>query len=192
MTPEDRKSFLEVVLGFAELKGKELSGPSLELYWRAMRDWTLGDFRAAAEHLLRTCEFMPVPADFERLRKSGAATPGEAWVAVLDHCAGAYRYGEGIDNGGPIDQAVAVLGGYRAVALHNRNFLHVLERRFAEHYTSGVEVAAVRAAIPQIAKNTCPSIRRDGPQHLIGGVRDRSLSKREHDADRGQSVGRAV
>lgn len=192
MTPEDRKSFLEVVLGFAELKGKHLSAPALELYWRAMYQWSLDDFRAAAEHLLRTCEFMPVPADFERLRRAGKATPGEAWVAVLEHCTGPYRYREGIDDGGPIDQAVAVLGGYRAVAMHNSNFLHALERRFAEHYTSGVEVATVRAAVPQIAANTRPRIRREGPRYLIRETRVKSPTEREHDGDSNQLVGRAV
>jgi hypothetical protein len=192
MTPEDRQPFLEVVLGFAELKGKHLSAPALELYWRAMRNWSLDDFRAAAEQLLRTCEFMPVPADFEGLRRAGKATSGEAWVAVLEHCTGPYRYGEGIDNGGPIDQAVAVLGGYRAVAMHNSNFLHALERRFAEHYASGVEVSAVRAALPQIAANNRPRIRREGPRHLIGEANGQLLTERERDGDSNYLAGRAV
>ena len=157
-----------------------------------MRTWSLDDFRAAAEQLLRTCEFMPVPADFERLRRAGKATAGEAWVAVLEHCTGPYRYGEGIDNGGPIDQAVAVLGGYRAVAMHNSNFLHALERRFAEHYTCGVEVAAVRAAVPQIAADIRPRIRREGPWHLIGEARGQLPTEREHDGDCHQLAGRAV
>ena len=70
MQPSDRKAFLEVVVGFAELKGKQLSAPALELYWNAMQGWTIEDFRKAAAHLLQTCEFMPTPKDFNDLKKA--------------------------------------------------------------------------------------------------------------------------
>jgi len=51
MTPADRKPFLETIVGFAELRGKQLSAPAIELYWRSMQDWNLNDFRAAAAQL---------------------------------------------------------------------------------------------------------------------------------------------
>ena len=178
MTPADYDSFAEVVAGFAELKGKQLSPPAIELYWRAMQHWSIADFRAAAEHLLRTCQFMPVPADFERLRQAGRPTAGEAWADVLDHCKGAYRYVSGIDEGGPIDQAVAALGGYRAVAMHNSEFLHVLERRFAEHFATGVDVADVRAAVPNIASDARLRIRAGDTQELIEGAGQSSVPER--------------
>ena len=70
MNAIDRKAFCEIVLGFAELKGKQLSAAAIELYWRSMQHWPLEDFRAAAQQLLRTCEFMPTPKDFEDLRRA--------------------------------------------------------------------------------------------------------------------------
>jgi len=192
VTPPDRQQFLEIVLGFAELKGKKLSAPALELYWRAMRDWSLAEFRDAAEQLLRTCEFMPVPADFERLRKAGQATPGEAWAEVLEHCTGPYRCGTGIDDGGPIDQAVAALGGYRAIAMHNSEFLHVFERRFAEHYKSGIDVASVREAVPHIASDSRSRIRHGGLHKRLGAIADSSPRECEHDAGSNETTVGAV
>lgn len=80
MQPSDRMAFLEIVIGFAELKGKQLSAPALELYWNAMQDWDIASFRAAANALIQTCEFMPTPKDFNDLRKTTTRTlAAEAW-----------------------------------------------------------------------------------------------------------------
>jgi hypothetical protein len=171
MTPQDRKAFVEVVIGFAELKGKQLSAPAIELYWRAMQGWTLEEFRTAAEHLIRTMEFFPVPADFERLKKAGKYTAAEAWDAVLQHCKGAYRDGSGIDNGGPVDLAVRGLGGYRAIAFHDIEKLHFLERQFAERFAELEDVMEIRHAVPQLVdQHMRAQIRHDGPRHITAAV----------------------
>ena len=131
MQPHDRKAFLEVVVGFAELKGRQLSAPALELYWNAMQGWTIDEFRAAANVLIRTCEYMPTPKDFESLRTAARPTKGEAWAAVLQHLRGAYRVG-GLSP--EIDRAVHALGGYRHLAMMPTDQLTWQEKRFAEHY----------------------------------------------------------
>lgn len=141
MLPADRRAFLEVVIGFAELKGKQLSAPALELYWNAMQDWSIDEFRAAANTLIRTCEFMPTPKDFNDLRKSSEPTKGEAWARVLSHLKGGYRSG-GIAPG--IDRAVRALGGYRALAMMPADQLPWQEKRFAEHYEDMAEAEEKR------------------------------------------------
>lgn len=153
MNPADRKAFLEIVIGFAELKGKQLSPAALELYWRAMQDWPIDEFRAAASYLLKTSEFMPTPADFERLRKASRPTAGEAWLRVLDNVRSSdYRRGQTC--GGVIDRAVAALGGYHVVGHCEIDKIGFLERRFAEHYDAMQDVDDTRAAVPQIAAPT--------------------------------------
>lgn len=167
MTPDDYDPFLEVLAGFAELKGRALSPPAIKLWWRAMQHWELADFRAAAEHLLRSCEFMPTPKDFEDVRRAGAPTAGEAWAAVLEHVKGAYRTGAGLDSGGPIDAAVEALGGYKAIAFYDVAFLGVLERRFAEHYADRIGAEEIRVAVPQLAGEPArPRLRSDGLRRL--------------------------
>lgn len=152
MIPEDFDSFCEVVTGFAELKGKQLSAPAIELYWRAMQHWSIEDFRKAAGHLLRTCTFMPTPKDFEDLRKAGRPTVGEAWANALAHCqSGAWRRGS---CGDPrIDAAASMVGGYGAIALCSTDKLGFIERRFAEHYETLEDVTDTREAVPQIAND---------------------------------------
>lgn len=149
MTPNDRKAFLEVVIGLAELRGRTLSAPALELYWRAMQDWPLDEFRQAAAHLVKSSQFFPTPADFERLRKAGRVTAGEAWIAAVDIAAkGLYRSGRTV--GGITDRAVAAIGGYQAIGMCDESKLHFLERRFAEHFNAIQDADDTRTALPQI------------------------------------------
>jgi hypothetical protein len=178
VTPEDRKRFLEVVVGFAELKGKQLSAPALELYWRSLQHWPLGDFLQAAEHLIRTCEFMPLPKDFEDLRRAGRPTAGEAWTRAVASCgscreisrAMGAHYGNGGTCGDPfIDRVVRAIGGYKTIAMCDSEKLHFLERRFAEHFETMQSVADVREEVPQIAHQARAFI--SGPRRIsdIGG-----------------------
>jgi hypothetical protein len=162
MIQADRQKFIEIVLGFAELKSKQLSAPALELYWRAMQRWSLEDFRAAAEQLVLTCEFMPTPKDFEDLRKAGRQTAGEAWAMVLEYVRKGYHrwHGGGLPTlntevqkplSNLLDRAVAAIGGYQAIAMSEIDKTHFLERRFAEHFEAMQEADDIREAVPQIA-----------------------------------------
>lgn len=156
MIAADYQGFRDVVLGFAELKGKQLSAPAIELYWRSMQHWTLADFRRAAEHLLRTCEFMPVPKDFEDLRKAGRPTAGEAWGEVLD-CA---RRGLEPPNNPVIELALRAIGGIQAVAMSETHRTPFLERRFCEHFEAARDAQDIRAGVPEI---TAQSYALEGP-----------------------------
>lgn len=160
MIPQDRAAFLEAVIGLAELKGKQLSAPALELYWRAMQHWCIEDFKQAAQHLVRTCEFMPTPKDFEDLRKAGRPTPGEAWAEVLTYVRRGYFHwqGGGVSRNGQTPPAlsstavaaVEMLGGFEAIAMSEESKLHFLERRFCDHYRELEDAGEVRAALPQL------------------------------------------
>jgi hypothetical protein len=151
MTAADRERFCQIVLGLAEVYSTQLSSPALTLYWNCLKAWSLDDFRAAAELLLRRCQFMPRPADFEALRRAAQPLAGEAWVRVLAHLRGGYRSGAGVDDGGPIDQAVRSLGGYHSLAFRDTQFLGIDERRFVERFAQIVEAVEVRRALPRLA-----------------------------------------
>lgn len=151
MQPNDRKPFLEIVVGLAELKGKQLSAPGLELYWNAMQAWDLADFRRAANELVRTCTFMPNPSDFEALRKAACELDTEqAWRMALAGVRTAYTprgYTGGTSGNEAVDRAVRTIGGYGAIAMCDEGKLHFLERRFAEAYGTVTEKASAQAAL---------------------------------------------
>lgn len=149
MTPNDRQKFAAIITGFAELKGKSLSRAALDLYWHAMQDWSIADFETAAAILLRKCQFMPMPKDFDDLRSAARPTAGEAWAAVLQHLKGGYRTG-GLSP--EIDRAVAALGGYRTLAMMPVDQLPWQAKRFAEAFAEVQDVAEARAALPEVLR----------------------------------------
>lgn len=147
--------------------GSDIDRVTLDVYWLALSDWTLEEFEAAVAHLLRNSRFMPRPAEFNALKKAGKFTAAEAWDAILQHCKGAYRDGTGIDNGGPVDLAVRGIGGYRAIAMHDLDYLPILQRQFADRFAELEDVMAIRHSVPQLVdQNTRTPIRHDGPRQL--------------------------
>lgn len=136
MQPQDRKAFLEVVIGFAELKGKQLSAPGLELYWNAMQDWSIEDFRRAAHTLIRTCEFMPTPKEFNDLRKASQPTAAEAW------------FGSGVSSNALANKAMKIATQGRYVGHIPLSELQWVQKRFIEVYESLQESAEARQALP--------------------------------------------
>lgn len=175
MTPADKQAFAEIVTGFAELRGKQLSRAALGLFWNSMQHWNIDEFREAANQLIRTCDWMPTPKHFEDLRKAGRPTAGEAWIKARGNASSAFSCGQitqGRSCGDPlIDRAVRAIGGYGAIAMCETDKLHFLERRFAEHYEAMQGSDDIREALPQIANEKNAKL--GGPtgiQALLGKV----------------------
>ncbi len=140
MIDADKPEFAKVLIGFAELKGKQLSKPAVELYWCAMQHWEIQDFQAAAVQLLRSCAFMPTPFDFEQLRQAAAgALPDEAWMQLLEN------HGECSDPIGA--KALRSLGGWQVVGFVDMTRLPWLKERFREAYENFHESQTAVAAL---------------------------------------------
>lgn len=167
MQPSDSKRFRDLLRGIGRMFGQDLDAVTLDAYWVALSDWTITDLEAAARQLLRTAKFMPRPADFFELKNAGKPTAAEAWDMVLRHCKGAYRSGAGLDDGGPIDMAVKGLGGYRAIAMHDLDYLPIMQRQFVERFEEAEDVVQTREALPQLVDlNTRSRVRHDGPRRM--------------------------
>lgn len=152
MKQTDKAEFAKIVLAFAELKGKALSLPAVELYWVAMQGWSLEDFKAAATRLLQTAQFMPTPFDFNQLRLAGRLTAGEAWSQAVEWVrAGTYTAPAKTQNAVFIDRVVQAMGGWQVIAQCAEDKLTFLEKRFAEHYQDMLAATDTREALPQIA-----------------------------------------
>ena len=93
MDNSDRPEFVRVLNGLAAIKRVDLTTDAYELWWNAMQGRKIGDFKDAAGYLLKNCQFMPTPYDFEQLRKKGETSAHEAWSMALNHSEGAWRQG---------------------------------------------------------------------------------------------------
>lgn len=150
MNNDDRAEFVRVLNGLAAVKRVDLTEEAYAMWWNAMGDWPLDQFRDAAGYLLKTCQFMPSPFDFEQLRKGPGA--GEAWEAALEHAAGAWRKG-GTGNE-LVDRAAHALGGYQVIAHCQQDKLGFLEKRFRDTYEEIQDAGKARKALPSVMGKT--------------------------------------
>lgn len=143
MQPADRAEFMRVLNGIAAIKGKELTTEALSLWWSAMSDWSIEAFKSAASHLVRSCQFMPTPYDFEQLKRAGELTAGEAWRQVLA--------GGALEPGSRLARAAAIVGGQYAIRHANvERELPFVQKRFEAAYNELTDVDSARAVLPQI------------------------------------------
>ncbi len=150
MDAENREEFFQVLIGMAEIKSKEMTTEAFEIWWNAMQAWEISEFKKAAGYLLKNCQFMPTPYDFEQLRKKGETSAHEAWATVLAHAEGPWR--KGVLGDALTDRAVGMLGGYRVIALTDKDKLGFLERRFLDHYNDFQDTQDVREALPNLSE----------------------------------------
>lgn len=154
MQSSEKPTFAAILNGLAAIKpGGKLTPEAYEVWWLAMQEWPLDDFREAAAHLAKNVEFMPSPFHFEQLRKAGRRTVGEAWSKAVASCGSSWTpqgYRGGTSGDELIDNAVRSIGGYAAIAQCDQDKLHFLERRFCEHYESLQDANEVREALPQL------------------------------------------
>jgi hypothetical protein len=164
MQPQDKTEFLKILNGLAAIKpNAKLTAEGLDLYWLAMVDWPLDHFKAAAARLAKECEFFPNPYHFEKLRKAGRPTAGEAFAIAIE-CA---RHGGG-SNDLTIEQAVQAMGGWYTLRMCEEDKLHFLERRFTEHYEQIQDATDTRQAVPQLAANQPLKLITDITKKLVG------------------------
>lgn len=147
MKPNDKTEFVQILNGLAEIKpGKELTAEGLMVFWNAMQDWSIEDFRAAANHLAKSCEFMPNPFHFEQIKKAQEPSKHEAWQTAMARASGSRNVQHPDDK---ITKAVRMVGGYYQLGMTSYDQLAFTEKRFKDAYDSIGEVESV----PQLTKS---------------------------------------
>ena len=152
MDSGDRPEFVQVLNGLAAIKRVDLTKEGYELWWQSMKNWSIDAFKDAASYLLRNCQFMPTPYDFEQLRKKGEVSAHEAWAMAMDHVEGAWR--QGVLGDALTDRVIAMMGGYSVIALTYKDKLGFLERRFLDAYNDLLDSGGVREALPDLTERT--------------------------------------
>ena len=152
MDNNNRPEFVRVLNGLAAIKRVDLTKDAYELWWQSMKDWSIDGFKDAAGYLLKNCQFMPAPYDFEQLRKKGKPSAHEAWSMALQHADGAWK--QGVLGDALTDRVIAALGGYSVIALTHTDKLGFLERRFLDAYNDLLDTSVVREALPDLTERT--------------------------------------
>lgn len=163
MRKVDRPEFVKVLVGLATLKpGAQLpSTESIDIWFAAMADWSIEDFKSAATHLAKSVEFMPSPFHFEQLRRAGEMTANEAWAVALQASKN-WRNAVAFPSD-RIGRAAQCVGGLREIAFTDQAELHWLRKRFMDAFDELVDVDRVRGELPQIARVEASRIALKGP-----------------------------
>jgi hypothetical protein len=152
--PTDRVEFVTILNGLSLSKpgGARLLPEALTMWWNSMQDWSIEDFRAAANHLARSVEFMPSQYHFDQLRKAGQPTSGEAFERARQIVRRLFprEYASHQSGDARLDAAVRACGGYEALAMCTTENIGYFERRFAEHFESISDAEAVREVLPDL------------------------------------------
>lgn len=164
METSDKPEMVRVLNGMAALYGKALSREQYEVYWLSMSDWPIDDFREAAAHLMKSCQFFPKPYDFEQLRKTFAPCPMEAWEKALRHAAGGGWRRSNLCGDDRVDRAIRAIGGFEALAMSDVSEHQWLSQKFMAAYGELSEVEDRREALPSMSERW----RIGGPTSLKG------------------------
>ncbi|MBW1728794.1 MAG: hypothetical protein JRJ62_14755 [Deltaproteobacteria bacterium] len=84
MNDADFAQFSEMLLAMAEIYNKELSGPTIKLYWQILKPYPIEKITIAAQNILtrRKYSTFPLPADFIEYINPQASLEERASVAV--------------------------------------------------------------------------------------------------------------
>lgn len=152
MRTDDRQEFVRVLTGIATIRRVDLTAEAFELWWNAMKEWEIGDFKDASGYLLKNCQFMPAPYDFEELLTKQRPSAHEAWAEALCFASGGWR--TALHEDSRINSVVGALGGWSVIALCNNEKLGFLERRFIESYNDFIDCDDVRVALPKLTERS--------------------------------------
>lgn len=87
MDASDRKQFVRIITGLADVYGRELSPFALEVYWETLAELPIDAIDRAAMSCAKGGRFMPTPADLRAA--AGIASPKDraqlAWETVRRH-----------------------------------------------------------------------------------------------------------
>ncbi len=108
MDSNDKPEFVRVITSLAAIKGKDLTKDVLLLWWQCLKDWPVDDFKNAAGYLLKNCQFMATPYDFEQLRKKGEVSAHEAFSMALQHGVVAWQSGQNFTGAIMIDLNIPI------------------------------------------------------------------------------------
>lgn len=144
MLQPDKVEFVKIINGLSALKpSTKLTADAIELFWNALADWPMDEFRSAANVLNKTCEFMPNPYHFEQLRKSAGVGKHQAWAEARKRCVQSIEHPND-----RITRAAQLVGGYYEIGHTLIKDMPFLANRFMAAYEEIGEAEQARQALP--------------------------------------------
>jgi hypothetical protein len=152
MTPEDFREFVTLLGRTAEVYGRPLPPDgALTVMFNALADCTLEEIRAALTAHIRSCKFMPRPADLlEQIRGSEEDRARAAWHRALDACRRVGTWNSVYFDDPAVHYAVERLGGWPALGAVCGEDLPFREKDFCYWYARAERADLAWDAVPPV------------------------------------------
>jgi hypothetical protein len=152
MTPEDFREFVTLFGRTAEVYGRPLPPDgALTVMFNALADCTLEEIRAALTAHIRSCKFMPRPADLlEQIRGSEEDRARAAWHRALTACRGVGTWTSVYFDDPAVHYAVERLGGWPAFGAVRGEDLPFREKDFCYWYARAERADLAWDAVPPV------------------------------------------
>jgi len=151
MRDQDKKRFVELMVGTAELYGKAMSDALLQIYWNALAQYEIQDVeQALSRHALNPDggQFMPKPADIVRyVDGGGSGKSAMAWTKVVKAIREIGGWKSVVFDEPAIQAVIADMGGWTQLCdvlqdpkAHNSNHPFIqrdFERRYKDYSERG-------------------------------------------------------
>ncbi|MBI3582392.1 MAG: hypothetical protein HY096_00395 [Nitrospinae bacterium] len=116
MTENDRTQFESILTAIAEIFDKQLSGNQLDLYFLALQDLNLEQFKKAGNVITQTSRFFPKPVDFREAVKGTILDKTTQAVLLFENAVRKYGYYDSVIFADKLIHAcVEALGGWQEI-----------------------------------------------------------------------------
>ena len=139
MHETERTEFVQAVAALAVSFRKEATEALFTGYWWGLEDLPLATVKRAISDSIRTCKFMPTPAELREL--AGIVKPDDRAViafATVDKAVQVHGYYRSVSFDDPyINAAIRTLGGWEALCImFDTEEAKWIEQRFRRTYTA--------------------------------------------------------
>lgn len=140
MKQDDKDIFGQMMTGIAEIYGKKLSAPLLEIYWHLLTKYSLSQIKSALEkHMLNpdAGQFMPKPADIIRYLDGDKQTQAlQAWTKVINAIKSVGAYSSVAFDDPLIHVVIIEMGGWISLCHTNLDQLNFKFHEFNKRYSA--------------------------------------------------------
>ena len=113
MYDKHKAEFMKELVMMAELFGKDLTESLMELYWRALSDMSLDNYKKAISSITQTATFFPKPVDFRDAIAGDIDTKAIiAWEKVMKAKSSVGSYGSVKFDDPIIHSVISMMGGW--------------------------------------------------------------------------------
>lgn len=135
MQKRDGKVFGDLLNACGEVYGQPVTDAQIKIWWAALHQYSIEQFTAALEHIVKTSKFMPKPAEIiEAIDGTIEEKSTNAWVKVVEALKKYGVYHSVAFDDPLIPAVIGAMGGWQQLCMGRSNDLPFRAKEFGQIY----------------------------------------------------------